>query len=275
MDVAQERTEGVVLRGIDFSETSRIVTFLTPDRGRLACMAKGVRRKNSPREAVLDTLNRVELVYYWKAGRAVQLLAEASLLDGFGAIKKELAKNTFAMFPLEIAAKVAHEDEPSEELYATLVRGMEALGEWPGEARTHVCWQAFRLLCAAGFEPSLDMCCVCGKSEPNTPGFSYDGGIACRACRPDGQLSSGEWAALRQIAASRDRCPPFAHLRQGVVTPCPLAAVYEVLHRYAARQLETDLRSVRVIEDMFGLLRSGTSGRSDGLNNENLRRKQE
>jgi len=242
MDVSQERTEGVVLRGVDFSETSRIVTFLTPDRGRLACIAKGVRRKNSPMAAVLGTLNRVELMYYWKDGRAVQTLAEAALLDGFGEIKKDLAKSAFAAFPLEIASKVAHENEPSEELYAALVRGMKALGPWPGEARTHACWQALWLLCAAGFEPSLDTCCVCGKVTPDTPGFSYDGGIACLICRPDRQLTADEWKVLRKMTADRDRCPQVEQL----------GAVYDALHRYAARQLETDLRSIRVIEEMLG-----------------------
>ena len=262
--MSQERTEGVVLRGVDFSETSRIVTFLTPGRGRLACIAKGVRRKNSPAAAVLDTFNRVELVYYWKDGRAVQTLAEAALLDGFGDIKKDLAKGAFVAFPLEIASKVAHEDEPSEELYAALVRGMESLGPWPGEARTHACWQALRLLCAAGFEPSLDACCVCGKAAPDAPGFSYDGGRACRICRPDRQLTADEWEVLRKMTAGRDRCPPIEHL----------GAVYDALHGYAARQLETDLRSVRVIKEMLGSLRSDGSDRSDGEGREDPYRKQ-
>ena len=71
-----------VLRGVDFSETSRIVTFLTPGRGRLACLAKGARRRRSPFQAMLDTLNRDEIVYYWKDGREVQQLGEAALLDG-------------------------------------------------------------------------------------------------------------------------------------------------------------------------------------------------
>ena len=56
--VSQEKTEAIVLRGVDFSESSRIVTFLSPERGRLTCIAKGARRKNSGVSAVLDTFNR-------------------------------------------------------------------------------------------------------------------------------------------------------------------------------------------------------------------------
>ncbi|HNT88720.1 MAG TPA: DNA repair protein RecO, partial [Candidatus Hydrogenedentes bacterium] len=94
----QERTEAVVLRGVDFSESSRIVTFLTPDRGRVACLAKGARRKNCPYAAALDTFNRVELVYYWKDGRNVQTLGEAALLDAYPGIKGDLEKSVYAAF---------------------------------------------------------------------------------------------------------------------------------------------------------------------------------
>ena len=116
----QEKTEAVVLRGVEFSETSRIVTFLTPRRGRVACIAKGARRKGSPMAAVLDTFNRVDMVYYRRQGRQVQTLAEAALLDGFPGLKGDLDRSLFAAIPLEIAFRVAHENEPSEALYAAL-----------------------------------------------------------------------------------------------------------------------------------------------------------
>ena len=106
----QERTEAVVLRGIAFSETSRIVTFLTPGRGRLACLAKGAYRRRSAFGGALDTLNRVELVYYWKSSRSVQPLAEVSVLDAFPGIKTNLEKATCAALPLELAYRVTQEN---------------------------------------------------------------------------------------------------------------------------------------------------------------------
>jgi DNA repair protein RecO (recombination protein O) len=238
--MSQERTEAVVLRGVDFSETSRIVTFLTPDRGRLACLAKGVRRKGSPLTAVLDTLNRVEIIYYWKGGRGVQPLGEAALLDGFGDIKRNLKKNAFAAFPLEIALLVAHENEPSQPLYATLIRGMTGLAAWTGDVRAHACWQVVQLLTAAGFEPGLDACVECGARVAGVPGFSYSGGVTCPACRADQRLLSEEYAWLRALMRERDRCPPMNSLN----------GVYRLVREYARRQLEADLRSVRVIDEI-------------------------
>lgn len=239
--MSQERTEAVVLRGVDFSETSRIVTLLTPDRGRLACIAKGARRKKSPLAAALDTFNRLEIVYYWRDGRAVQILGETALLDGYGAIKADLEKATFAAFPLELALKIAHENEPSHALYAVLVRGLDGLAPWPGSVRTYACWLALQLLSAAGFEPALDACAECGKAVGNAPGFSYQGGVVCPQCVSDRRLTAEQHEALRVLVRSREACPRI----DGE------ADLYRLVHRYAARQLETDLRSVRVIDQMF------------------------
>jgi DNA repair protein RecO (recombination protein O) len=240
--VPQERTEAVVLRGVDFSETSRIVTFLSPERGRLACMAKGARRMKGNLAASLDTFNRVELVYYWKDGRGIQTLGETSLLDDFHGLKSDLEKASYAAFPLELAYKVAHENEPSQPLYAALVTGFAGLSKWPGDARTHVCWEVCRLLSAAGYAPVLDACVHCGGPVDETPGFSNAGGVACRRCPSDRRLTEGDFSALRMVSRGGE---------DGLTAVVP-AAVFRLLGQYAAAQLETDFRSVRVIEEMFG-----------------------
>ena len=243
--LSQERSEAVVLRQVDFSETSRIVTFLTPHRGRMACMAKGVRRPKSVLAGVLDTFNRVEAVYYWKDGRSVQPLGEVSLLDQFAGVRNDFDKGVYAAFPLEFAYKVAHENEPSEELYAALVRGLEGLAAWKGSARTHVCWQMLRLLDTAGFAPSLDRCCMTGRPPEETAGFSYSGGVTASPGLGDCRLPGETRRVMAALAEARDRCPD--------VDDNPEA--FRLLGRYAGWQVDGEFRSLRVIEQLFG--RSG------------------
>jgi len=240
--VSQERTEGVVMRGVDFSETSRIVTFLCPARGRLTCIAKGVRRRKSALAPVLDTLNRVELGYYWKENRAVQTLSDATLLDGFSGIKSNLEKAVHAAFPLEVAYKTARDNEPSHELYAALVRGLEGFARFEGDVKAYTCWHVLRLLTAAGFAPAIDMCAKCGAPVGQRPGFVYDGGTTCGACRGDVRLSPRDYDVLRALLENSQSCPEATDV----------SAVFAVLHRYASRQLDTQFRSLRVIEEMVG-----------------------
>lgn len=239
--MSQERTEAVVLRGVDFSETSRIITFLSPDRGRLTCMAKGVKRPKSPMAGLLDTYNRVEIIYYWKDTRSVQQLGEVSVLDTFGGIKTSLEKLTFAAFPVELVLTIAHENEPSDALYRALRGGFESLARWNGDVLGHVSWQAMRLMSAAGFEPALSECASCGGSLGDAPGFSFSDGARCRRCPSDVRLTREGYNELRRLVEHRDACPKITVGKEA----------FRVLSRFAARQLDTDFRSVPVIDKQF------------------------
>jgi hypothetical protein len=234
--MAQERTEAIVLRGVDFSETSRIVTFLTPGRGRMACMAQGARSTKRGMPAMLDTFNRLEIVYYWKESRSVQKLGEASLLDGFRGIKHDLEKSAFAAFPLELAYKASQENAPSEGLFETLVHGQASMAAWAGDARWHAAWQALHLLADAGFAPVLDC-------DGPPAGFDFSEGVVDAGRRHDRRLPPGAHDALRALADAPDACPE--------AMPGALAA-FGLLAGFAAHQFESEFRSLRVIGQMFG-----------------------
>lgn len=241
--VSQERSEAVVLRGVDFSETSRIITFLTPGRGRMACLAKGVRRGKRSQAGAFDTFNRLEIVYYWKDSRSVQLLGESAVLDTFGPVKASLEKSVFGVFPLECAGKLAHENEPSEGLYAALVRGLEGLAQWTGPARAHVTWQVVHLLGEAGLGPSLDQCVETGRPAPAARGFAFRGGVTCEARHGDRRVSPEALAALRAMAAAPGTCPTGIGAGD---------EVFSLMCGYAVRQLDSEFRSLRVIRQLFG-----------------------
>lgn len=239
--MSQERTEAVVLRGVDYSETSRIVTLLSPDRGRLVCMAKGARRPKSPLAGILDTFNRLEAVYYWKDSRAVQQLGDTTLLNGFGGLKSDLDKATYASFPLELVYKTVHENEPSHEIFAVLVSGLESLEHWAGDVRTHCCWQVFRLLSAAGFEPVAEACGLCGGALTGSLGFNDSVGVTCGSCESDRRISAEAQTGLAALARNVDCCPSLTVDKN----------VFYSLWHFAERQLESSFRSVRVIGQMY------------------------
>lgn len=239
--MSQEQTEAIVLRGVDFSETSRIVTLLTPDRGRLVCMAKGARRARNTTGAALCTFNRLEIVYYWKDSRSVQQLGDVTLVDSYEAVKGDLDKATYAAFPLELALRIAHENEPSHELFDAVIRGLENLNEWNGDARTHACWQATRILSAAGFEPAMDMCVLCGAPLSDVHRFSFEGGTTCADCPSDRKITRREYDWLVALITGTTKCPETKVDK----------SIFDLVQRYAARQLDSDFRSVRVIQEMF------------------------
>ncbi|MFM1920895.1 MAG: repair protein RecO [Candidatus Hydrogenedentota bacterium] len=240
--VTQEKTEAVVLRGVDFSESSRVVTFLTPSRGLLACMAKGVRRKGSALACCLVNLNRVEVVFQHKPGREVQTLFEATLLDGYRGLRVDADKGFYAAFPAELAGRAAQAEEPSEALYGVLVRGLKDFEAWDGDRRTHAVWQALRLLDAAGFAPVLEHCLDSGAAPGASPGFCYEGGVVSSAARADLRLTPRQYEELKMLAGARRECP----LRESD------PGLFRLAWHYARRQLDADFRSARVLQEMYG-----------------------
>ncbi|MDZ4860045.1 MAG: DNA repair protein RecO [Candidatus Hydrogenedentes bacterium] len=221
--MAQERSEAIVMRGVDFSESSRIVTFLTPSRGKVACIASGIGRPKSPFAGVLDTFNRLEMVYYWKDGRGVQRLAEATVLDDFRPIKSDLEKSVYATLPLEFVYKVAQENEPSQKLFRTLVEGLKDFEQWDGPPRTHASWQMLRLLGVAGFEPDLQNADTLDE-------------------RDRARTSPADIGALRRLAGAGP----------GNVPREDMPGAFDTLRRYTLRHIESEFRSLRVIDQMFG-----------------------
>jgi DNA repair protein RecO (recombination protein O) len=193
----------------------------------------------------LDTFNRVELLVYWKDSRSVQRMGEPTILDDFTGIKKDLDKSVFAAFPLEIAYRVAHENEPSHELYATLLTGLESLAVWRGDPRLHTAWHALQVISVAGFAPAVLACAACGREVSHARGFSYDGGVTCGSCRGDRSLSAKGYQTLRALSAGREGCPPDA----GATIEAG-REVFDLLAEYAARQLDVGFRSLRVIREV-------------------------
>ena len=85
MQTGKAVTSGVVLRVTDTKETDRILTVLTPDRGKIPLIARGARRKNSRLAAACQMPAYSELTIYKRGGW--YLLDEASpieLFDGLG-----------------------------------------------------------------------------------------------------------------------------------------------------------------------------------------------
>src|SRR5205085_4744927 len=85
-----EKATAIVLRTIDFSETSAIVTLLTREFGKISALAKGARRPKGPFESALDLLGLVRIVFLRKSSDALDLLTEAKLERRFRPADGEL-----------------------------------------------------------------------------------------------------------------------------------------------------------------------------------------
>lgn len=202
-------TQGVVLRETQTKEADKILTVLTPGRGKLAVVARGARRKASRIAAASQLFALSEMVLYESRGWYV--LDEASTLMTFDGLRQDVELLALASYFAEMAECVASEGESAEELTALLLNALYALETLQKPRALVKAAFELKLTALAGYQPLLMECAVCGRSAPEEPLFAAAEGVTvCRACADAsaGQLlplDPQSLAAMRHVLTSPRR----------------------------------------------------------------------
>lgn len=203
--MAEAKTEGVILRGVDFSETSRILTLYTRDFGKMGVMAKGGRRLKSRFEVSLDVLNVCSISAIRKPSAELDLLTEAMLVERFAGFRQNLGALYAGYYVAEVLDGLTQRDEPHPALYQATVAGLRTLAAGADRLVATCKWILF---CVAdlGYAPQVDRCVDCQLELESgiRPGFSLRaGGVVCGNCAsgwPDVRKIHGETVlAMRQL----------------------------------------------------------------------------
>jgi len=113
-----QKTRGIVLHQLKYSETSLIVKIYTEVLGLQTYMVKGARSKRSAfRNSLFQPMTLLELVVYYREKKELQHLREAEISEPFHAISSDLRKSTIALFLSEILMKSVNEGEANDEMF--------------------------------------------------------------------------------------------------------------------------------------------------------------
>jgi len=181
------KTEAIVLKKMNFRESSKIAAFYTKDHGKISAIIKGARSSKSQIGHKIDLLNHLQIVVYNKESRELQILTQAELINHFGKVKEDLDKLKYASAVLEITDELTLEGESNEKLFRGVVKILnlfENSNTLPGILLIKFILFIIKEL---GYELILDKCSDCGKEIlPNQKGFfSFEKGIICQECKED------------------------------------------------------------------------------------------
>jgi DNA repair protein RecO (recombination protein O) len=185
--MSAEKAEALVLRVIEFSETSAVVTLFTREFGKISGLAKGARRPKGPFESALDLLSRVRLVFLRKTSDALDLLTEAKLERRFRAGGSDLSYLYGGYYVAELLNELTHDGDPHPELFDLAVDTLEHLRTASLPAGLTVLRFELTALRMLGHLPSLRECVECGKPITGERRKAFglaSGGVLCEACRP-------------------------------------------------------------------------------------------
>jgi DNA repair protein RecO (recombination protein O) len=181
------KTEAIVLNKINYGDTSIIASLYTKDYGRLSGIIKGGRNSNSKIGSSVNPLNHLEIVFYQKDSREVQLISNASILSHYTTIKDDFEKLQYSLSILELLKKLTPEHEANERLFAGTIRIL-SLMELSDEAPLVLFGRYYLFyLTEMGYDPQFEKCAGCGRSNINGEDlvYNYDFGIFCSNCSKD------------------------------------------------------------------------------------------
>ena len=180
--------DALILRTVDFSETSRIITLYTRQFGKIEALAKGGRRLKGPFESSLDILARTSVTFIPKRGEALDLLTESKLIRRFRVHAANLAGTLGGYYVVELVNSFTAVSDPLPPLYDLAVKVLNQLEEGTFVMRTLLRFEG-RFLHLIGHLPELRNCVECGSVIPRGPDIRIvfgitDGGVLCPACLP-------------------------------------------------------------------------------------------
>ena len=232
-------TCGLVLRETDTRDADKILTVLTPDRGKLAVIARGARRKGSRVAAACQLLAYSEMTLYEK-GRWTMLDA-ADTIELFDGLRQDLTALSLAAYFAELTEAVSDGSGDVLPLLLNALYALSALKKPPQLVKPAF---QFRLMALAGYEPMADGCALCGAPEPENPMLDVVHGVVhCGKCREKGGLSlpltASGLAALRYVLYGDPR-----RLYSFSLPPEGLRALNHAADAYVSAQLERSFRTL-------------------------------
>jgi len=256
-------TEVIVLKHTDLGEADRILTLLTPYKGKIRAIAKGSRRPISKKAGHLELLCHSQLQI--AVGRNLDIVTQAQATENFFHLRNELWHMTCGFYLVELVDRFIEDDTEHQDVYNLLLGSLRVLdidaeeaqkrrmqGTPPSESdrdRTRLLLRYFEmyLLSFIGYEPVLRICAHCKtelKAEEN--GFTpVLGGALCPNCSHlwSQALSVNALKVLRILQRTEWAQIPSFRLNASLQ-----AEIEAAMHSLLRFHLERDLKSWSFLE---------------------------
>lgn len=232
----QTQHTAIVLRYVNYREHDRMLTLLSPTRGKLEVISRGCRRPKSPLVAASELFALGEYELYEKGGR--KTLVGATLTETFYPLRLDYDRLTVGTYLLNLVEVVTQPNEEAQELFMLLLHTLSRLTFTDQPWRPLLAGFLLHFAACEGYKPRLQHCVFCGQrlTEGNAWFDGAAGGLCCALCHQRGMapVSQAEVAWMRMA------------LQSGTATWVDTPEQYApltLLKDYVERRMERPLRA--------------------------------
>ncbi len=195
--------EAIVLRCIDYGDSSQIFTLFTQDYGKIGVMAKGLKRNKNPYQGGMQVLNHIKILYYQKKEGLLSLFKECDIQNHFPSLRKDLLRVFTALYFVEFIREFTIENDPNARVFRLLRHSLDQLasGALPQNILLYLQWHS---MCLLGINPNIEYCNHCQKRMAllcKDAFFSPKEGVAyCEECK---KYSKGELVIIQGVTLQK------------------------------------------------------------------------
>lgn len=197
-----KEAEGIVIRTRDYGEGHAIVTLFTREQGKMAVVARGVKKTRSRLAFLCQPFTHGRFLFF--QGGGMPSLSQGEVLHAFRGLGGDLLNTAYAGYITELVDRLTGELEPHPGLFAQYLEALHAI-ESGADRQVIARIMEMKLLTVAGYLPQLDHCLRCRARLAQAFWFDIGaGGIICSDCaRHATQLLPLSSASLRLLRLFR------------------------------------------------------------------------
>ena len=178
--MANVKINGIVIAENNMGDYDKMLTILTPNYGKISCVAKGARRPQSALLAGTQLFCFGEYMMY--KGTNTYHINSCETIEIFYNLRTDLDKLKYAIHINKIIQDITEENENCYKILQLFLNTLYTLSETDKNPELIMSIFKLKLLCFLGFTPRITECVNC-KEKENIKYFSIkDNGFKCEAC---------------------------------------------------------------------------------------------
>ncbi|HNX81592.1 MAG TPA: DNA repair protein RecO [Candidatus Omnitrophota bacterium] len=180
--MAIHKTDAIVLKRMDFRETSVIAHFFTRDFGKVHGILKGIRKDPRKFASSVDICTHNEIVFYRSRTSDLHLVSHCDMKNGFGSGRPDMIKTAVASLMMELIHSVMEQEDRNEEVFDLALECLRQLDTTDNPEKVLTIFK-IKILTLSGFRPHFDSCVSCQSKIAGETRFSLAmGGLLCSRC---------------------------------------------------------------------------------------------
>ena len=178
--MANIKLNGIVIAENNMGDYDKMLTILTPNYGKISCVAKGARRQQSALLAGTQLFCFGEYLMY--KGTNTYHINSCETIEVFYNLRTDLDKLKYAIHINKIIQDLTEENENCYKILQLFLNTLYTIAETDKDKDFVLSVFKLRLLCILGFTPRILKCTNCNEKEGLTKFSIKDNGFKCENC---------------------------------------------------------------------------------------------